>query len=106
MSVLIAVRPLGPVGVAVGGDHVLVDRPAHLDLHVSVGREQRGEPGLLLGGEQVDAGVQGAAGGVERVAGAAAVTAGVLLDAPSALVEGVTGEPDDVERVHHRDRVG
>ena len=71
----------------------------------SVG-EQREEPGLLLGGEQVDAGVQGPPAGVERVTGVAAVPAGVLLDPAPALVEGVAGKADDVERVHHRDRVG
>ena len=56
-------RPaLGAVGVAVGGDHLLVDVPGHLDRGVLVGREQRLELAFLLVGEQVDAGVQGAAG--------------------------------------------
>ena len=32
--------------------------------------------------------------------------AGVLLHAPAALVQGVSGQPDDVERVHDRDRLG
>ena len=62
-----------PVGVAVGGDHVLVDVPADLELQVLLGREQRAEPRLLLGGEQVGAGVQGPPAGVERVTSAAAV---------------------------------
>ena len=43
---------------------------------------------------------------VERVAGAAAVAAGVLLDPASAVVQGVAGQADYVEGVHHRDRVG
>jgi len=34
------------------------------------------------------------------------VTAGVLLDAPPALVEGFTGQPNNVEGVHHRNRGG
>ena len=68
--------------------------------------EQRVEPGGLLVGEQASAGVQRPAGRVERVVLAATMAAGVLLDAPSALVQGVAGEPDDVERVHHRDCLG
>ena len=68
--------------------------------------EQGVEPGLLLVGEQVGAGVQGAAGGVQRVTGPASVSVKVLLDPAAALVEGVAGEADDVEGVHHRDRVG
>ena len=47
-----------PVGVAVGGDHLLVDAKGRLDLHVRVDREQPGEPGVLLVGEQVGAGVR------------------------------------------------
>jgi len=40
------------------------------------------------------------------LAAAAAVAVEVLLGAASAPVEGVAGEADHVERVHHRDRVG
>jgi hypothetical protein len=29
-----------------------------------------------------------------------------LLDTPAALIERVAGQPDDVEGIHHRDRVG
>ena len=61
--------------------------------------------GLLLG-EQVGAGVQGAAGGVERVALAASVAVDVPLDAASALVKRVPGQADDVEGVHDRDSLG
>jgi len=43
--------------------------------------------------------VQGAAGAVERVVLAAAVTVQVLLNASSALVQGVAGQADDVEGV-------
>ena len=68
--------------------------------------EQRLEPLLLFVGEQVDAGVQGAAGPVERIVRAAAVAVDDLLDPAAAPVEGVAGEADDVERVHHRDSVG
>ena len=33
------------------------------------------------------------------------MTTRVLLHAPAARVQGVAGEPDDMERVHHRDRL-
>jgi len=45
--------------LAVGGDHALVDAPGRFDLHVIIGREQVGQPVLLLLGEQVGAGVRG-----------------------------------------------
>ena len=48
--------------------------------------EQRGQPLALLLGEQCGAGVQGAPRGMERVALAAAVPTGGLLDAAAALV--------------------
>ena len=50
--------------------------------------------------------MQGPPSRVERVAGAAAVAVEILLDAAPAAVEGVAGQADDVEGVHHRDRVG
>ena len=51
------------------------------------------------------AGAQGAPDPVERVPGAAAVPEGVLLDALATQVELGPGQRDDVERVHHGDRV-
>ena len=95
-----------PVGVAVGGDHALVDAPGGLDLDVVLDSEQGGQPLLLAVGEQVGAGVQGAAGAVERVVLAAAVAVQVLLDPTPAAVQRVAGEADDVEGVHHRRRLG
>ena len=68
--------------------------------------EQGGQSVLLLVGEEVSAGVQRAACGVERVVLAAAVSVDGLLDAPSALVEGIAGQADHVEGIHHRDCVG
>jgi hypothetical protein len=50
--------------------------------------------------------VQGAPRGIERVALAAVVPTGGLLDAAAALVQSIAGQAHDVERVHHRDRVG
>ena len=73
ISLAISCAAAGPVGFAVGGDHALVDAPGRFDLDVLVVGEQRLEPLLLLVGEQVGAGVQGPAGPVERVVGAAAV---------------------------------
>jgi hypothetical protein len=94
------------VGVAVGGDHPLVDPPGRLDLDVLLGIEQPGEPLSLLVGEQIGAGVQGPAGGVERIVLPAAVAVEVLLHAAPTPVKGVAGEADDVKGVHHRGRVG
>jgi hypothetical protein len=96
----------GAVGFAVGGDHPLVDAPGGFDLDVVVGGEQRLQALVLCAGEEVGAGVQGAPGPVQRVVGAAAVTVDGLLDAAPAAVQGVAGEADDMERVHHRCRVG
>jgi hypothetical protein len=62
-----------------------------LDLDVGVDREQYGEPVLLLGDEQVGAGVQGPAGCLERVALAAAVAVDGLLHSAPAFIEGLTG---------------
>jgi hypothetical protein len=50
--------------------------------------------------------VQGPSGLEQWIADAAAVPVEVLLDAAAALVQPVTGQPHNVERVHHRDRVG
>lgn len=95
------------VGVAVGVDHGLVDTPGRLDLHVAVVGEQGGDPGWLFVGEQVRAGAQGATGGAERIAGAVAVTEGFELGpSPAVFFEALAGQPDYVERVHHRGRVG
>ena len=85
------VAAVSGVGVAVGGDHSLVGGMGDLDLNVGVVGEQGLKAGFLLVGEQAGAGVQGPAGRVERVTGAAAVAVEVLLDAAAALVEGVAG---------------
>jgi hypothetical protein len=94
-----------PIGFAVGGDHALVDAPGRLDLDVLGDREQCLETGLLPVSEQLRAGVEDAAGLVERIVFAAPPAVQALLDATTAGVEGVAGEADDVERVHHRLRV-
>src|SRR5690606_29966103 len=89
-----------------GGDHLLVDAPGGLDLDVLVEVEQCGELVFLAVGEQVDAGVQRPPCAVERVVLRATAPVDDLLHPASAPVQGVTGQADDVEGVHHRDRVG
>ena len=85
----------------------LPDRGCSRGLKPPVSSSDLGRQPLLLPcGEQVRAGVQGAAGGVERVAGATAVAVGALLDSSPAAVQGVAGEADDVEGIHHGGRVG
>ncbi len=93
------------VGVAVGGDHGLVDGPGDCDFGMLVGGEQGVQACPLSFGEQVGAGVQGAPGGEQWITGAAAVAVQCLLDASAALVEGFAGQAHDVEWVQHGDRV-
>ena len=63
--------------------------------------EQVSQPDLLAVGEQVGAGVQSASGPVQRVTGAAPSAEDVLLSALSAFVQGVGGQVDHVEGIHH-----
>ena len=60
------------IGVAIGGDHPLVDAPGRLHLDVPFIGEQFAQPPGLPVGEQVRAGVQGPPGAVEGVTAAAA----------------------------------
>lgn len=64
------------------------------------------QPGFLTIGEQRVAGAQSASYSVERIPGATAVPAGLLLDALSAQVELDAGQGDDVEGVHDRCGLG
>ena len=100
------VSPTDAVGVAVGGDHLLVDAPRRLDLDMDVAREERVQAFRLLVGEKIRPGEQGPAGGVERVTLVAAVTEDAELNSPAALVEGVASQAHDVEGIHHRHRAG
>lgn len=97
--------PAGPVGITVGGDDALIDAPGRLDLDMLVDGEHRLDPRALPVSRQRFPGVQGAADPVERIAGMPAMAESLLLDALPGAVEGVAGELDDVERVHHLDRV-
>ena len=64
------------------------------------------QSGLLAAAQQREPGAQGAPHPVERVAGAAAVTAGLVLDALTGQIQLRAGQRDDVERIHHRRRLG
>ena len=88
---------LRPIGVAVGGDHALVDPPGHLDLGVLVDGKQGVQTLVLLVGEQVGAGVQGPPGSVERVILTVSVPVDGVLDPPTATVQGIAGQTHDVE---------
>lgn len=68
--------------------------------------EQGLQPLALLVGEHTGAGVQGPPGGIQRVALAAPVPAGVLEDPATAPIQGSTGEAHDVKRIPRRDRIG
>jgi len=92
---------------AVGGPDLLVALPGDEHLVVGVAAAQAvGQPLPLAFGQVPGGAVQDVADPVERVAGAAAVPEGVLLDPAADLVHGLGGELDDVERVQHRDRLG
>lgn len=97
---------LGLVGFAVGGDDALVDAPGRFNLDVLLDGEHRLDAGALLIGEEVDTGVQGVTGAVERVAGVATVPEGVLLDPLPGPVQRVAGEADNAEGIHDWCRVG
>ena len=97
---------MGLVGVLVGVDRLLVDRPGDLHGGVALVGEQPGQPGRLPLGEQALPGQQGAARRVQRVAGSPAPPCGGLLDAPAGLIEGVGGQAHHVEGVHDRPRAG
>ena len=94
------------VGLAVRGDHALIDTPGRFDLDVLLGSEQYLQPDPLPVGEQLVAGVEGATCMVERVALHPAPPEQVLLDSTPADIQRVAGETDHVERVHDGDRVG
>lgn len=97
--------PEPSIRLSVGGHHALIDPVRRFDPDVPLLGEQLLESGDLPVSEQARSRVEGAAGCVERVVFPAAPPEDVVLD-PAAAVEGITGEPDHVERVHHGDRGG
>ena len=68
--------------------------------------EHAGQPVMLAGRKQLRAGAGDAADAVERISGVPAPAQGLLLDALADQVELGPGQGHDVERVHHRDRIG
>ena len=62
-------------------DDPLVDAPSYDDRDVGFVGEHGRQPGLLAAAQQRHAGPQGAAHPVERISAAAAMPAGLLLDA-------------------------
>ena len=80
--------PLGEVLLVVGGTQLLGALPCDEHLVVrGVGLDRCREPGPLLLGEVLGAGAEDGLDPVERVALAAAVPEGVLLDAAANLVD-------------------
>jgi len=73
---------------------------------VLVESEQCPQTAGLLVGEEVRAGMQRPARGVERVALTAAMAVDGLLHPAPAPVQRVAGLPDHLEGIHDRDRVG
>jgi hypothetical protein len=99
----------GSLGVAqaVEQSQVLGRDPGGRDLTVGVTEvEPAQQPGPGQVGVMVVAAAQHSSDAVERVAGAAAVPEGLLLDAAADLVDGVEAELDDVESVEDAGRSG
>ena len=61
--------------------------------------EHRCQSGLLTAAQQREPGAQGSPHSIERIAGVAAVTAGLLLDALTGQIQLRAGQGDDVEGV-------
>lgn len=93
------------VGFSIGGYGPLIQRSGRFELGTSI-TEQGRQPGLLGVGEQISSGVKCSPCAIERILFAVAVPAGGQLDTPAALIEGVAGQPNYMEGVHHRHRLG
>lgn len=91
------------IGIAVCLDDPLVDAPGRLHCGVLVCGEHAAQAAALAIGQEVCAGAEDSADPVERIPGSATMPAGGLLDPLPAAVQCVTGQGDDVERIHHRD---
>ena len=68
---------------------------------IGMGGQCAGQPGLLARREALPPGAENMADAVERVALAASVAEGLLLDPAADVIDGRTGELDDMERVQH-----
>ncbi len=90
----------------VGGAETLGDLPGDMHLLVGViGGDRSGEASLLTVSEVFGAGAEDVADAVERVALAAPMPEGLLLDPAADLVERSSAQLDHVERVEHGDGV-
>ncbi|GAA1298242.1 hypothetical protein GCM10009590_31750 [Brachybacterium alimentarium] len=68
-----------------------------------IGGEHAVQAVALTACEELCTGAEGSADPVERIPRTAAVPAGDLLDPLPALVQCITCQGHDVERIHHRD---
>jgi hypothetical protein len=95
------------LGDLVEGHQVLGDGPGQGGLAGGVASDQAGvESGTGLGGQPVAAPTQHAADAIERVAGAAAVAGGVLLNPAANLIQAGQAELDHMEGIKYPRRVG
>src|SRR5699024_12132714 len=68
--------------------------------------EQACDPLLLLGREQISACVQSPPRSIQGVFRSSTMTRGLLLNTTTNIIESITGALDDMEGVHHFDRIG
>src|SRR5690606_22997426 len=99
--------PRGGLAVSVGGDGALVDVPGNLDGEV-VGAlvEYVLELRELMLFQQAEPRPEQAPATVKRITLPASMPESLLLNTLAGLIKRVAEELDDVEWVHHRDRVG
>ena len=91
----------------VDGAELLVALPGQVNFAVGVaGIQTPGELGLLAFGQVLHTVAEQATDLVERIVLVASVAEGVLLDAAADLVDHLGGQPDHMEGIQHRDRVG
>jgi hypothetical protein len=94
-------------GGVLDGAELLVALPGHVDFAVGIaGLQAPGELGLLPFGQVLYAVAEYAADLVERIVLVAAVAKGVLLDAAPDFIDDLGAQPDYMEGIQHRDRVG
>ena len=90
------------IGIAIGINNALVDAPGDFEGDVAIAGEQVEDPVLLAWDEQAGSGVEHTASLVEGIRAPAAPMVEFMLNAPTTLIESITGEVYDVEGVHDR----
>jgi hypothetical protein len=88
-----------PIRVSVGGDDLLIDHVGDLDRDVLVGVKHAGQPMVLAHRQQLDSGAGNAPDPIQRVAGMAAASEGLVLDTLADQVELGPGQCDHVEGI-------